>query len=548
MEQADLVITNTAVYTMDAARRRATALAIRGGRIIAVGSDADVGNLAGPGTRTVDLRGRMVLPGFQDAHVHPCLAGLERSRCDLHDVYGREAYAIAVREYADSHPDEAWIRGGGWYMDAFPRGVPNRSILDDVVPDRPVFLTNRDGHGAWVNSKALELAGVTRDTPDPSDGRIERDSDGEPWGTLHEGAMELVGKVMPEDTQEEFEAGILNAQEYLQSLGITAWQDAWVTPLALEAYRSVAGRGALTSRVVAANWWERHEGLDQIDDMLGRRERGSVGRLSAATVKIMQDGVLENYTGAMIEAYLDERGRPTGNRGLSQVDPAVLKAAATRLDREGFQVHIHAIGDRAVREGLDAFEAALAANGPSDGRHHIAHIQVVHPDDIPRFRRLNVTANAQPFWACYDGQMVNLTIPFLGPERSGWQYPFGSLRRAGARLAFGSDWFVSTPNPLLEIEVAVNRVAVDDRGHEPFLPDERLDLATCLEAFTINSAYVNHLDTATGSLEAGKLADLVVLDQDLFEAGERPIGEAKVLLTMIEGEAVFADTSFEQWT
>jgi predicted amidohydrolase YtcJ len=273
--------------------------------------------------------------------------------------------------------------------------------------------------------------------------------------------------------------------------------------------------------------------------LLERRSWATNGRFRATAVKIMQDGVLENFTGAVLEPYLGPDGQPTGNRGISFIEPSLLKRAVVHLDAEGFQVHFHAIGERAVREALDALEAAGAANGRWGGRHHIAHIQVIHPDDLPRFAALEVVANAQPLWACADGQMTNLTIPFLGPERSTWQYPFASLRRAGARLAFGSDWPVSTPNPLLEMEVAVRRVPPDKRDIEPFLPDERLDLETALDAFTMGSAYVNHHDNQTGSIEVGKVADLAVLDRNLFEIEDGKLGDARVLLTLVGGEPVF---------
>ncbi len=226
---------------------------------------------------------------------------------------------------------------------------------------------------------------------------------------------------------------------------------------------TLAGRGELTARVVGALWWERSRGAEQIDELVERRARTAVGRYAPTSVKIMQDGVLENFTGAVLEPYLGEDGRPTANRGLSQVEPEALKGYVARLDALGFQPHFHAIGERAVREALDAVEAARAANGLTDTRPHIAHIQVIHPDDLSRFRELDVVANAQPYWACHEGQMDNLTIPFLGPERATWQYPFRSLRAAGATLAMGSDWSVSTANPLLEMEVAVNR----DLGHQP---------------------------------------------------------------------------------
>jgi len=546
-EQADLVLANAAVYTVDAARRWAQAVAIRGGCIAAVGSDAEVRELVGPRTEVIDLGGRMVLPGFQDAHVHPPSAGVEMLQCELLDLHGLDAYREAIRSYAESHPEAEWILGGGWAMDVFPGGVPTKDILDELVPDRPVYLPNRDGHSAWVNSEALKRAGITRDTPDPADGRIERDELGEPIGALQEGAMRLVGDLAPEPTQEEWERGLLEAQRYLHSLGITAWQDAIVggSYPTLEAYLAVAGRGELTARVVGALWWDRYRGLEQIPELLEARARGPVGRFAATSVKIMLDGVCENFTAAVLEPYLDAEGRPTDNRGILFVEPALLSEAVTRLDAEGFQVHFHALADRAVRVGLDAIEAALRANGPSDHRHHLAHIQIVHPEDIPRFRRLRAVANAQPLWAAHESQMDDLTIPFLGEPRWRWQYPFGSLVRAGAVLAMGSDWGVSSPNPLEEIHVAVNRVMPPDypytvENREVFLPEERLDLPTAIAAFTMGSAYVNHLDRETGSIEVGKLADLVVLDRNLFEHPMEEISQAKVLLTLVEGERVHA--------
>lgn len=542
---ADIILTGGRVQTHDAARRVAEAIAVRGEQIIAVGAARGVRALAGPRTRVIDLDGRLVLPGFQDAHVHPPIGGLARLRCDLHERHGLETYLRIVRDYAGSHPQEAWIRGGGWHMPDFPGGTPLREDLDRAVSDRPVFLRNRDAHGAWVNTRALEIAGISERTPDPLDGRIERDAAGMPSGTLHEGAMGLVERLLPPDTPADLERALKLSQAYLHSLGITAWQDAWVTPQVLDAYRTLAGRGELSARVVAALWWERDRGSEQIDELTERRDRGEIGRLRATSVKIMQDGVLENFTGAVLEPYLDRDGEPTANRGISFVDPEALKGHVARLDAAGFQVHFHAIGERAVREALNAIAAARQANGVTDGRHHIAHLQVVHPDDLPRFRALGVVANAQPIWAFHGPQMDDLTIPYLGSERSGWQYPFGSLRRAGAALCMGSDWSVSSANPLFEIEVAVNRVATASRDAPPFLPEERLDLPTALEAFTIGSAYVNHLDEVSGSLEVGKAADLVVLDRDLFAPDAGPIGDAKVLLTMVGGTPVFEDSALD---
>ena len=538
---ADVVLLGGLIWTGVDSSPRAEAVALRGGRVAFVGSVDEVRQRAGSGLRVVDIEGGMVLSGFQDAHVHPLHGGLTRLRCDLSDLRGADEYADAARSYAVAHPDAQWILGAGWAMDAFPRGTPHRSLLDRSVSDRPAFLRNRDGHGAWVNSRALVMAGVTRDTPDPVDGRIERDADGEPQGTLHEGAMNLVERVVPKTSPAELREALRIAQTYLHSLGITAWQDAIVEPADLDAYLAVVDSGSLTARVVGALWWDRARGVDQVRDLVAMRQRAADtgGRFRAGTVKIMQDGVIENFTAAVLMPYLDAAGDPTANAGLSFVDPAVLKEGITELDREGFQVHVHAIGERAVREALDAFEAA-SVNGRRDARHHIAHIQVVHPDDVPRFAQLGVVANGQPYWACLDGQMRDLTIPFLGPERASWQYPFASLIRSGATLAFGSDWPVSTPDPLKEIQVAVTRAPDEDAEAATFLPDQRLSLGMALEAFTQGSAFVNHLDSETGTIDVGKAGDIVVLDRNLFGVEPSDIGQARVLLTLIQGDPVYA--------
>jgi predicted amidohydrolase YtcJ len=490
------------------------------------------------------LDGGLVLPGFQDAHVHTAAGGLELAQCDLHGV-APEAYAATVAGYAADRPDAAWVLGGGWVMDAFGTAGPNAAALDAVVADRPVLLESTDGHSAWVNRRALERAGITRATPDPPRGRIERDAAGEPTGTLHEAAMQMVADHAPEPTQADWETAIERGQAHLHRLGITAWQDAAVGPSMLAAYRALAEQGRLSGRAVAALRWQPEDGQAQLPGLVERRGNGNLGRLRASAVKIFADGVFENRTASMLAPYLDGDGRPTGNQGIGMLAAAELAAVVTALDGEGFDVHVHAIGDRAVRDTLDAFQAAAAANGRRDARHQIAHLQFVHPDDRPRFRRLGVVANAQPYWSCLDGYMRELTLPFLDPERAGWQYPWASLRRAGAVLAFGSDWTVSTANPLEEIEVAVRRVAPDDRDGEPFLPAERVDLPAALDAFTAGSAYALRLEAETGTVTPGKLADLAVLDRDPFDPGAGPIGDARVLATLVEGEPVHADPSLD---
>jgi predicted amidohydrolase YtcJ len=539
--EADLIVAGAPVYTADPARRWADAVAVRAGRIAAVGPEREVAALRGPATRVLRLAGGLVLPGFQDAHVHTAAGGLELARCDLHGVEP-ERYPAVVARYAADHPDAPWIVGGGWVMDAFPGGVPHAAALDAVVADRPVFLESTDGHSAWVNARALELAGVTRATSDPLRGRVERDAAGEPTGALHEAAMDLVRDLVPEPGPAEWEAAVERGQAHLHRLGVTAWQDAAVSPAMLAAYQAVAARGKLTGRAVTALRWDVEAGDGQLADLAElRRGNESGGRLRAGAVKIFADGVFENRTAAMLEPYLDGDGRPTSNLGIAMLAPEELARVVTAVDRDGFDVHVHAIGDRAVRETLDAFQAAAKANGRRDARHQIAHLQFVHPDDRPRFRRLGVVANAQPFWSCLDGYMRQLTLPFLDRERAGWQYPWASLRRAGAVLAFGSDWTVSTANPLLEIEVAVRRVAPGDHHGEPFLPEERIDLPAALDAFTIGSAYALRLEAETGSVVPGKLADLAVLDRDPFDPAAGPIGDARVVATLVGGQPVHAD-------
>ena len=528
---ADLVLTGGRVFAAGGPE----AIAVRDGRIAALGSAQDAGGWVGPGTRVLELEGRTVLPGFQDAHLHPAHGGLAAAQCYLFDAVTREQCLDVVARYAAEHPELEWIEGGGWSIDSFPGGTPSRADLDAIVPDRPVFLDNRDGHGGWVNSRALELADVTAQTADPPDGRIEREPSGAPQGTLHEGAMELVRRLLPPISQAAWEAAILRAQEELHALGITAWQDAAVTSDTYPAYLALARRGALTMRMEGNLLWERGQGDGQLEELVERRDAGSLGRLRLRGAKIFVDGVLENFTGALLEPYVG-----SDNTGLSMHEPEELAEIVTALDAHGFQVHMHTIGDRAVREALDATEAARRANGARDRRFHLAHVQLVHPDDLPRFAELGVAANVSPYWACRSDYVTVLTEPFIGPERSARMYPFGSLLRAGAPLAFGSDWTVSTPNPLLEIEVAVTRAPPDDRDAEPLLPEEELDLPTALETFTAGSAWVNFLNGETGTIEAGKLADLVVLDRNVLDPGAGPIGDARMLLTLVEGEAVYA--------
>ena len=520
------------------------ALAVKHGRIAAVGRRADVEPLIGPATRVIRLNGETLLPGFQDAHIHPVQGELTAMQCDLSELRA-EQFHDAIRGYATGHPERTWVVGAGWSVTDFPDAAPRRGELDALVPDRPAFLWSRDGHSAWVNSRALDVAGISADTADPPGGLIVRDAGGSPGGTLREGAVSLVEAFVPPPSAEEHATALAAVQRRLHAFGITGWQDASVydtgaTARQLEAYRASAEAGSLQARVVASLFWDPRLGIEQVEGFVEQAASTEVGRLRASTVKIWVDGVIEGLTAAMLEPYTDEQGNVTDNRGMALVPPEILRAAVIALDAAGLQVHMHAIGDAAVRSALDAIEAARQANGLSDLRHHIAHIQLIHPADLPRFAALGATGNMQPIWACHEPTMDQRTIPFLGAERTAWQYPFASLLRHGARLAAGSDWPVSSANPLLEIEVAVTRVNELTRSGEAFLPDERLSLDEALSAFTIGSAYVSHLDDETGSLEVGKLADLALLDRNLRDPDAGPIGEAQVQATWVEGREVFA--------
>lgn len=549
---ADLVFTGGPVHTLDRARPYANAVAVRGSRIIAVGGPREVSGLIGPRTEVIGLGGRALVPGFQDAHVHPAFAGITMRRCDLSGAARLDDALAAVKAYADRHPSAEWIVGSGWAKAWFPGGVPGRAALDAVVPGRPVYLTGRDGHAAWVNTRALALAGIGADSPDPPHGRIGREAGGQPCGALFESAAALVGSLLPPVTAAERRAGLLAAQAHLHALGVTAWQDAIVGPYLgypdpYEDYLALARDGGLTARVVGALWWDRERGAEQMPELLHRREHGRAGRFRATTVKIMQDGVTENRTAGLIDPYLDACGCRTGERGLSHIPPETLNRVVTSLDAHRFQVHFHAIGDRAVREALDAVRAARAMNGPSAARHHIAHVQVVHPADVPRFAELGVAVTMQPLWAAHEPQMDRLTIPLLGPRRAACQYPFADLARSGAILAAGSDWAVSSADPLWGMHVAVNRVlpagAVERSGGveppaRPFLPGQRITLDAALAAYTTGSAYVNHREHVTGSITVGRLADLVVLDRDPFAVPPDEIAATRVLQTFVGGERV----------
>ena len=550
---ADVLFTGGPIFVGAGRPLDAHSVAVIGERIAAVIPDSAAGTYVGAGTRVIDLQGSLLSPGFQDAHIHPVGGGMEMLQCNLSASTDAAASVALVADYAAANPDEEWILGGGWSMDHFAGGAPTRALLDAVVPDRPVLLLSRDHHSTWVNTAAIRLAGLDASTPNPVDGWIEREPDGFPAGTFHEGAGELFADVRPAHSEELAYRGLLAAQEALIALGITGWQDAAVGASSmiadpLGAYRRAIREGTLKVHVNGAQWWERDGGLEQVERMTTRRDALAAEvpaeRLTITSTKIMVDGVAENQTAAMLSSYKDAHGHATPNSGLSFIDPSVLRAAVTALDAAGMQVHFHALGDRAVREALDAVEAARAANGASDGRHHLAHLQVVDEAEVPRFAANDAVANIQALWAAHEPQLDELTLPFLRDDIEARHYPFGDLVRAQAKLAAGSDWPVSSADPMDAIHNAVNRIFPGSTAGPLGGDRQRIDLTTAMAAYTSGSAYVNHREHDTGWIREGYLANLVVLSPDPFALSADELHLSTVLSTWIEGrpEYLASDT------
>ena len=536
---ADLLLRGGAVYTVDGPRTWATAVGVKGGRIVYVGSDSVPDGMIGSETEVVDLAGKMVLPGFQDGHVHLLAGGVELGECTLFTIERAAALADSIDACAVARPEAAWVRGVGWELTVFPDANPSSAFLDGIVPDRPAIFDAADGHSAWVNSRALALAGITRDTPDPPDGRIERDPrTGQPSGTLRESAIQLVSRLLPERTDAELAAGLERAQRLANEAGITSALEAGAAESHLRAYAAAHVAKTLTIRVIAAVDAEPDSaGIDSLVRKLRDwRALYTSPRVRPIAAKLYQDGVIESGTAALLAPYLDRKG----DAGKPIYAQPRLDSLAAALDREGWQIHVHAIGDRAIRMTLDAFEHAMAVNGPRDSRHTITHLQLIDPADIPRFRGLGVVANFEPFWANGDEYVTRLAEPALGRARSRWLYPIGSMVKAGAVVSGGSDWSVSSLAPLDGMQVAITRRRpADRRAMTPWLPEEVVDLSTAIAMYTINAAYENHQERESGSIEVGKLADLVVLEKNLFAVAPGDLHGVRVMRTILEGQTVF---------
>jgi predicted amidohydrolase YtcJ len=536
--KADLILSSGAIYTMDASRRWAEAVAVADGKIVYVGSNEGVKDYQDWHSKVIELNGKMVLPSFQDCHVHPVTGGIERLELDLSAFSTRAAILKAIEKYVSENSRKEWIIGGGWKLPVFPNANPNKADLDKIVKDKPVYLESEDGHSCWVNSSALKLAGLTKDSVNPPHGRIEKDSkSGEPTGTLRESACELVGRHVPKPSLEKRLAALKSVQSTLNRLGITAVQDACVSRRELETYQQLDRQGELTLKVVACLLVDPSKGEKQVVDLVKLRSEATTKNVRASSAKMFADGVIEAHTAAMLHPYVGGHGQS----GTLNFEPDNFALLTKALDKEGFQIHIHAIGDRAVKVALDSLELASNANGRRDSRHEIAHLQVIDPADRQRFRKLNVIANFQPFWMQSDEYMMRLTEPVLGPARARLQYPFASIYRTGAMIVCGSDWPVTSLNPLDAIEVAITHRNPGDTKSSSWNSAEKVDLPVVLAAYTINAAYANRLERETGSIEVGKSADLTVLDRNLFSILPKQIHTTKVLLTLFAGKEVYRD-------
>jgi len=550
-ESADTVFRNGSVYTVDATRSWAQAIAVRGNKIVFVGLDSGLGEYIGESTQIVDLQGKMLLPGFQDAHVHPVKSALNSYMCSLFGLPGIDAYLAKIKQCVAEHRDARWIHGAGWSHSYFSGDLqPTKAMLDTLAPEVPLTLNSYDGHSLWANSKALQVAGVDEHTADVPSGQIIRfPGTREPTGLfLEDPAQDLVMSAQPKYSEEQIYGALLNVQRRFNSLGITSVQDALLDIEGggqygiVSAYRRAARKGELSLRVVGALYWNPAKGMEQVQRMVDIRSNFSTGLFRPGSVKIWQDGVMHTHTARLLEDYADR----AGERGMTMIPVERLNELVAALDKKGFQMHFHADGDAAVRQCLDAVENAIRLNGRRDNRHHIAHLELIHPDDIARFRTLGVVANVQPMWSTSRAYISDLINVKIGADRKRWLEINKSFLDHGVTVAYGSDWSVTSANPMDLIEAAVTRIRPAlplevKQASEPILPGENVGLADAIASYTINGAYVNHQDRKTGSLEVGKLADIVVLESNLFEVPPLQISETRVLLTFVDGKLVHGE-------
>ncbi|HXG66176.1 MAG TPA: amidohydrolase, partial [Blastocatellia bacterium] len=526
--KADLIFTNGRIWTGNQKQPWASAIAIGGNKIIAVGDEKQVAALAGKGARSINLGGRFVMPGINDAHIHFLSGALKLFEVDLNGARSLEEIQRRVAKFAAENPGQLWIMGSGWEYSYLPdKRLPTRADLDAVVRDRPVFLYSYDGHTAWANSKALELAGVTAASKFAGYGELVLDEKtGQPTGVLKEGAMRLVGAKIPEPSRERKLEALRRALRMAAQLGITSIQNASGSADEVELYKELLGRGELTVRVSFAISVGPRTTQADIDRISALARRYSGPRLRVGAVKIMVDGVIETHTAAMLAPYSDApdtAGRPAYTQ-------EELNRVVAMSDRAGLQVYIHAIGDKGVRMALDAFAHARKVNGRRDSRFRIEHIETISPDDIPRFAELGVLASMEPIHA--DPGTNGVWLPAVGPERAQRAFAWRSLERAGARLVFSSDWPAAiSVDPMRGLHNAVNRRTVEGHPPEGWIPEQRVSVETALGAYTRSGAFASFEEGIKGVFAPGMLADLIVLSADPFKIDPMDLHKCRVQMT-----------------
>ena len=539
---ADTLVLHGKVYTLNDKQPWAQAVAVQGGKILAVGSDAEIEKLRGNDTKVIDAAGRLVLPGFTDCHIHFMDGSLSLDRVNLEDAKDPADIQQRLREYAKSHPGSGWVLGRGWDYGMFgEEALPHKKYLDEVFPGRPVFLEGYDGHTYWANSKALELAGINKNTPDPPNGSIVRDAKtGEPTGALKESAQGLVAKVVPKPTRSEKLASLRAGLKWANENGLTRVHSAGQDFEELDLYDELQRHGDLTARFYIAYFLDPPELRPQDLDLMETARKKYRGEwIDTNVVKFMVDGVIESHTAAMLEPYSDDPAL----KGKLFWDPQKYDSAVAELDKRGFQIFTHAIGDYGVRTALDAYEKAEKANHTTDRRPRVEHIETITAKDIPRFGQLGVIASMQPLHANPNADTLNVWARNAGPERSSRGFAWHSIAAAGGKLAFGSDWPVVTLNPWIGVQLAVTRQTVEGKPEGGFYPEQRVTLAEAIAGYTIGAAFAGRREKTEGSLEPGKVADLIVISQNLFEVDPHKIADTKLITTMVGGRVVYqADT------
>jgi predicted amidohydrolase YtcJ len=535
---ADILILRAKVYTVNPAMPWADAVAIRHGKIVAVGTNEAVERMRGIGTKVIDAGGKVVLPGFTDCHVHFYEGSLALGRVSLDGLTTVEEIQKTLREYAAKHPGDSWILGRGWNYAVFgEEAMPNKKYLDELFPDRPVFLEGYDGHTFWVNSKALTMAGITKATADPVNGFVVHDPQtGEPTGALKEDADSLVTKIIPKPSEAENLSVLRTGMKWANKMGVTRVHSAGGDYTYLGLLDELRQEKQLSVRFYVSyrldSYELRKQDLETIE--LNRRKFRDEW-IDTNAVKMMLDGVVETHTAALLEPYTDQ----PSTKGAIFWNLAKYQNAVTELDKRGLQLFTHAVGDSAIRTALDTYELAEKKNHTKDHRPRIEHIETIATSDISRFGKLGVIASMQPLHAYPDADTLDVWARNIGPDRAGRAWLWKSIADDGGRYAFGSDWPIVTLNPWQGVQTAVTRQTTEGKPVGGFVPSQRLTVAQAVKGYTLDAAYAGRREKTEGSVETGKVADLIIIDRNIFEIDPRNIGETNVVTTIVGGKIVY---------